>query len=61
LPLEVGADAGRMNGAGVGLGSHIGTDGTIGAGGSDGVFPWFDMRVGGFGVPSVFAVPKNEG
>lgn len=56
--LEVGV--GRMIGAGADLGSDIGTDGTTGVGCSDGAFPLFDVRVRGFVVPSVFAVPKNE-
>ena len=49
-----------MIGAGADLGSDIGTDGTTGVGCSDGAFPLFDVRVRGFVVPSVFAVPKNE-
>jgi hypothetical protein len=53
----VGADAGRMSRPGVGLGSNIGTDGITGAGSLDG---WFETRVGGFGVPSVFAASKKE-
>ena len=57
LPLEVGADAERMSGPGTSLGSDTGTDGIAGAGSLDG---WFETRVGGFGVPSVFAAPKKE-
>lgn len=51
----MGTDIGRMNGAGVGLGSDIGIGRATGAGGSDGVLPWFD----GFGVPPICAAPKN--
>ena len=57
LPLEVGADAGRMIGPEIGLGSDIGTDEITGTESLDG---WFETRTGGFGVPSVFAVPKKE-
>lgn len=49
LPLDAGADVGRISGAGLVLDSDIDTDGS---------FP--DARVGGFGVPSVFAAPKDE-
>lgn len=51
MPFGRGVDARRVNGAGVGLESGIGSDGAL---------PWFDMRVGSFGVSSVFVVPKNE-
>lgn len=50
------ADAGRMSGPEVGLGSDIGTDEITGAGSLDG---WFETKVGGFGVPSVFGAPKK--
>lgn len=42
-----------------GAGSDIGTGKTTGAGGSDEASPWFETRVGGFEVPTVFAVPKE--
>ena len=53
------ADTGG-SGAGIGLCSDIGTDKATGTGGSDGASPWSEARVGGFGVPSVFAAPKKE-
>lgn len=56
LPLEVGADAGRMSEPGVDLSSDIGTDGITGAGSLDN---WFETRVAGFRVLSVFAAPKE--
>lgn len=59
FPLETGVDAGEISGTGVGLGSDMGTDKTKGAEGSD-AFPWFEIRVDGFGVPSVSAAPKKE-
>lgn len=55
----MGADAGEISGAGVGLGSDMGTDKTTGAGGLD-VFPRSETRVDGFGVPSASAAPKKE-
>jgi hypothetical protein len=57
LPLEVGADAERLSGPGVDLGSNIGTEGITGAGSLDGRF---ETRVGGFEIPSVFAASKKD-
>ena len=53
----MGADAGRMSGPGVCLGSIMGTVGITGTGSLDG---WFERRIGGFGVFSVFAASKKE-
>lgn len=51
LPLEVGADTGRMSGAGGGLGSDVDLNEA---------FPSFGTKVDGFRVPSAFSAPKIE-